>query len=142
MEESKRRPLMIAIIVVCVVVAAAITFTRGSKSSGTKRFAGKEQWMKCINPDCGAEYTMDMKKYLDWKQENVSIASQGTIGMVCGECEDEKAFGAVKCEKCEHVFFKGAAGADFSDTCPECDYSKRKDTREKAREAEGRKRVR
>lgn len=136
MEDSKKKLIMIAIVVVCLAAAAAVTFKSHSKNTGINRFAGKEQWIKCTNPDCGAEYTMDMKEYLEWKNENVTILSQETIGMVCSKCEEETAFGgAIKCEKCEHVFFRGDAGADFLDTCPECDYSKSKEARKQAREA-------
>lgn len=135
MEESKKKPIMIAIVVVCLVAAAAVTLKTRSKDTGINRFSGKPQWVKCTNPDCGAEYTMDMKEYFEWREENVTISAGGDVGMVCRECEKETALGAIKCEKCGHVFFKGDAGADFMDTCPECDYSKSKEARRQAREA-------
>ena len=136
MEESKKKPLMIGAVVVCLIVAIAITFRgKSSKNTGIKRFSGQEQWLKCTNPDCGAEYTMDKKKYFEWHQVHYSVSSAAGTGMACKECGEETAYEAIKCEKCGHVFFKGAAGADFIDTCPECDYSKIEDERKQAHQA-------
>jgi len=135
MEESKKKPLMMAAIVICLIAAVAITFTRGSKDTGIKRFSGKLQWIKCTNPDCGAEYTMDKKEYFEWCEKPTTVSVDGTVGMVCKECGQETALAAIKCEKCDHVFFPDAAGADFSDTCPECGYSKIEEDRKKAHQA-------
>ena len=134
MEESKKKPLMIGAVVVCLIVAVAITFRgKSSQSSGIKRFAGQDQWLKCTNEDCGTEYTMDKKEYLEWRQTHFAVSSAQRIGMACRECGEETVFGAIKCENCEHVFFEGAAGmSGFTDTCPECDYSKIEEERKQA----------
>lgn len=137
MEESKKKPLMIGAIIVCLIAAVAITFSgRSSKNTGISRYAGKPQWLQCNNPDCGAEYTMDKKKYFEWHQVHYAISAAAGTGMTCKECGEDTAFEAIKCEKCEHVFLRGAAGiTGFTDRCPECDYSKTEDERKKARQA-------
>ena len=132
MEESKKKPLMIGAIVVCLIAAVAITFTGGSsENTGIKRYAGQDQWLKCTN--CGAEYTMDKKEYLEWHQVHYSVSSAVGTGMACRECGQETAMAAIKCEKCGHIFLKGAAGMGFTDKCPECGYSKTEEARKKAR---------
>ena len=136
MEGSKKKAVMIAVVIGCLVVAAAITFTGGPKSTGIERLAGQQQWIMCTNTDCEAEYTMDKKEYHEWRKKNLSFAARGESGMVCQECGEQTVFGAVKCgnEKCGHVFLIGAAGGlDFTDRCPECGYSKTEEERKQAR---------
>jgi predicted Zn-ribbon and HTH transcriptional regulator len=136
MEESKKKPLMIAAIIVCLIAALAITFTgKSSKNTGIDRYAGQEQWLKCTNPDCGAEYTMDKKEYLEWHQKHYAVSSAQGTGMTCKECGENTAMEAVKCEKCGYVFLRGAAGIGFSDRCPECGFSKIEEERKQGRQA-------
>jgi len=132
MEERRKKTLMIGAIVVCLIAAVAVTFIgKSSQNAGIKRYAGQNQWLKCTN--CGAEYTMDKKEYLEWHQTHYAVSSAHGTGMTCRECGEDTAFEAIKCEKCGHVFLKGAAGIDFTDRCPECGYSKIEEERKQAR---------
>ena len=134
MEESKKKPVMVGIVVGCLVLAGVVTLmTRSGGSGSTAQFKGQPMWVKCNNPDCEAGYEMDMKEYFDYVQEH----SRGPeiSPLPCEQCGKESVFKAVKCEKCEHIFFRSAAGAgDFSDRCPECSYSKTEEMRKRSRE--------
>ena len=135
MEDSKKKPIMIAIIVVCIGVAGAITYITSSGGGGGIETVdrGEIMWVKCSNPDCGAEYETDKRDYLEYIQEHQKGMS--TPPLICKECGEESVYRAVKCEKCGAVFFYGAVrDAKFKDTCPECGYSKTEQIRKEARQ--------
>ena len=135
MEESKKKPIMIGVIVGCLVLAGVITvMTRSGGSGSTVQFEGQPMWVKCNNPDCGVEYEMDMKEYFDYIQEH--MRGPVTPLLPCKQCGEESVYRAVKCPKCEHVFLYGAASdaGDFFDRCPECGYSETEETRKQRRE--------
>ena len=118
MEDSKKKTMMIGIVVVCLVAAVAITLSRTSKKTGLAAIErGSTVWVKCTNPDCEAEYQTDKKEF--YKE----VKKAGPI--TCKECGEPTLVRAVKCEKCGVVFPYGAVGpGDFGDRCPECGYSK------------------
>ena len=134
MEESKKKPIMIAVVVACLILAGIITFATKSGSSGgfdsIKR--GEMIWVKCSNPDCGAEYQIDNKDYLEYIKEHSSPMSLVAAPLVCKECGQESVYKAVKCAKCGLVFFSGTVPNDFADRCPECSYSQTEEGRKKA----------
>jgi hypothetical protein len=141
MEEGKKKTILIAVIVVCLGSAGAITFFTRSGSSAKDGLAamkrGTPQWLKCRNPDCEAEYTMDQKDYFTALRDNQDPMSMVAPALVCNECSEESIYGANKCEKCEIVSELNSVPGDFSDRCPECKYSKiearRKELREQRR---------
>jgi hypothetical protein len=126
MEESKKKPIMIAVIVVCLAAAGAITW----KTTSKKRYTLDEipddrmSWVKCRNPDCGAEYQIRLKDYYRYIEEHGDPSVMMVPALICKTCEEESVYAAVKCEKCETVFEKGWKRGDFEDRCPKCDYSK------------------
>lgn len=140
MEDKKRNTIYAVLIVGCLVVAGVITYvTRSPGGSGVpKHFAGQSVWVKCINQDCGGAYEMDMKEFFDRREELMVLNPTGIEAppLECKECGEESIYDAVKCGKCELVFFQGASGRDqFPDKCPECGYSKKQEDRRKAAEA-------
>jgi len=135
MEESKKKAIMVAVIVVFLVLAGAIAYiNRPSSSSTAAMKRGTMLWVKCANPDCGVEYEMDMKDYYEYLQSH----REGTtvIYPPCKECGEQSIYRAVKCEKCGSVFFYGQAGEDYPDRCPQCSYSKMEEERKGARQGE------
>jgi hypothetical protein len=64
MEDSRKKPIMIGVIVVCLIVAGLITFAKrsGSKSGIDSIPDEKMTWVKCNNPSCKAEYQMSEKE--------------------------------------------------------------------------------
>ncbi len=132
MEDSKKKPIMIGVVVVCIVLAVAVTYKRSSESSGLESLAGKLVWVKCRNADCGAEYQMDSKDYYKYIEEHTT--GSFTPPLVCKECGEESIYLAVKCPKCGLVFFEGAVKNDFSDRCPKCGFSKTEDMAKKRKQ--------
>ena len=123
MEDSKKKPIMIAVIVVCLGVAAAMFFTSGRKKSGIESLRGYPMWMKCKK--CKAEYEIDQADYLTFIRDNQ--VSTNVPGMPCEKCGVEKAYEAYKCPKpeCGKVFRPEGGSGDFKDRCPFCKFSPR-----------------
>lgn len=129
MEESKKKPIMIGVIVACLVVAGGITlFSRsdGGADGVPADFANKFTWMKCRNPDCGNEWKISLKDYYgfieDYRINNPSVFADPAY--ICPKCNEESGYEAVKCEQCGLIFEKNAVPRDFEDRCPKCKFSK------------------
>lgn len=139
-----KNKLYVIIIVLCLVVAVWIFIrSRSHGGAGYEIFAGESIYIKCDNPECGAVYQMDQKDYFKQREEKTQAnrvpGMRPTVPPItCRECGKEAAFRAVKCEKCEHVFFYGArkgTGPGFADRCPKCGFSKDEEDRRTAAEA-------
>ena len=135
MEESKKKPIMIAIVVACLVLAGTITYITSSGGSGgidsIKR--GEMVWVKCSNPDCVAEYQMGKRDYYEYIEEHQ--VGMSNPALVCKECGEETVYRAEKCPECGAIFFLGSVRGDYQDRCPECGYSKTEQMAEKAKKA-------
>jgi len=119
MDAEKKKPIMIGIIVVCLVVAGGITYFR--LSGDTNEIPkGEMMWVKCANPNCEAEYEMEKRAYYD------SAATTSTGIPKCEKCGENSLFAAIKCEKCGKVFIPGTVVGEVRDRCPYCGYSKAK----------------
>ena len=127
MEESKKKPVMIAIIVGCLAPAGIITYvTSRSRNPGIEVYKGQKLWVKCANENCGAAYEMDKEEYFKQEEEEKRLNSDamGQLPITCQKCGEKSLFRAFKCDKCGEVFFYGAVGYnDFADRCPKCGYS-------------------
>jgi len=131
MEEGKKKAIMIAVVVACLVVAVAITISTRSGGGGLESIpAGEMTWVKCGNPDCEAEYRMSKRDYLAYIQEHQKGLNEPP--MVCQKCGEESVYRAEKCEKCGIVFFRNSVRDDLPDRCPECGFSKLEDQRKRA----------
>jgi hypothetical protein len=135
MEDSKKKPIMIGVIIVCLVLAGVITFATRSGSSGgvedLKR--GVMYWVKCTAEDCEHEWEMDRKDYFQYLKEHQDPMSMSAPGVECDECGEESGFRAEKCEQCELIFIRGTVPHDFADRCPDCSHSKTERLRKEAR---------
>jgi hypothetical protein len=134
MEQSKKKAIMVAVIVVCLALAGAIAYMNrpGASSSSTGAMKrGTMMWVKCANPDCGAEYQMDMKDYYEYLEKH--LKGDAVTQPPCEKCKEQSIYRAVKCEKCGTVFFYGRSVGDYVDRCPKCNYSKIEEERKKAR---------
>jgi hypothetical protein len=140
MDESKKKPIMIGVIVVCLVAAGAIFYaTSGGGGGGLEDIAEGEQiWVKCNNKACGVEYQMGKKDYFKYVQQNIDPLASSAPPLVCQKCNQKSVFRAEKCPNCGKVFFYGAAGAgDFSDRCTYCKFSATEESRKRAKAAAG-----
>jgi hypothetical protein len=137
MEAGTKKIVMVTIIIVCLVAAAVIALVgRTGRQTGYETIDPKEMmWVKCANPDCGAEYEMSKQEYHKTAQEKINLADLfQKPALVCNECGEESIYKAFKCPKCGKVSFWGGAGRDdFQDRCPECGYSETEDVRKSRR---------
>ena len=141
MEDSKKKPIMIGVIVVCLIVAGLVTFARRGGGSGIDGISDDEMtWVKCSNPSCNAEYEMSQKAFYKAQQERLNPMARTTPPLTCEKCGKDSLFQAVKCANpaCGMVFIRSIAGAnDHFDRCPKCGQSETEEIRKK-RLAEGR----
>ncbi len=119
MDADKKKPIMLGIAIVCIVLAGGITYFR--MAGGSDEIAqGEMMWVKCANPNCNAEYQIELKEYAD-------LAKTSKSGVpACKQCGEESLFDAIKCEKCGIVFIPGSVAGEARDRCPECGFSKTK----------------
>ncbi|MFC1604309.1 hypothetical protein ACFL5F_04700 [Planctomycetota bacterium] len=136
MEDSKKKPIMIGVIVVCLVIAGLVTFARrGGGGGGIDGIPDdKMTWVKCNNPSCKAEYEMSEKQYHKDLQERFNPMARSTPALACEKCGKDSAYQAFKCPNpsCGTVFIRGIAGQnDFNDRCPKCKQSETEEIRKK-----------
>ena len=119
MDAEKKKPIMLGIAIVCLVLAGGITYFRlaGHKDEIA---AGEMMWVKCANPNCNAEYQIEMKEYAELSKTSASGVPK------CKQCSEESLLDALKCEKCGKVFIPGTVVGEIRDRCPECGFSKLK----------------
>jgi hypothetical protein len=126
MDDSKKKLVMILVIVGCLGIAAAVFFgTGGGGSGGVEDIPDDETtWVKCMNKSCNAEYQMGLKEY--YKAVQATTNPMGQIqGLTCKECGQPRVYKAVKCQNpaCGLVFREGSVPNDFPDRCPKCKQS-------------------
>lgn len=125
MDEGKKKPIMIGVIVGSVVLAGAITFmARGPSSEGLNSIpAEKMIWVTCRNDKCGANYEMQMREYYG-QMEDIQKQSGAMMMMapplICEKCNEESIYKAFKCPKCGAIFEGNIKKGDFEDRCPKC----------------------
>jgi len=141
MEDSRKKPIMIAVIVVCLGVAGAVTYLRSAGSGGGVDSLpdDKMTWVKCNNPQCKTDYQMSEKEYFKEIQARINPATMlSTPALVCQKCGKPSVYKAEKCgnPNCGHVFLSGSVPNDFPDRCPDCKRSETEEIR-KARKAGG-----
>ena len=141
MEDSRKKPIMIAVIVVCLGVAGAVTYLRSGGSGGGIESIpdAVKTWVKCNNPECKTEYEMSEKEYFKEIQQRLNPAAMlSTPALVCQKCGKQSVFKAYKCgnPSCNTVFFANSVPNDFPDRCPVCKRSETEEIR-KARKAGG-----
>lgn len=125
MEESHKKILAVVIAIVCLASAGIVTWVTKEKTSGVSSIPRSEQiWVKCINPDCQAEYQMGKRDYFERAMKERSPDEIGLPLLPCEKCGKKSLCRAVKCEKCGYVFARGSVDNDFEDRCPKCRYSK------------------
>ncbi len=137
MEESKKKPIMIGVIVVCLAVAGIYTYIgRSGGGDDIDSISDEEMiWAKCNNPACKAEYQTSKKGYFKYVEEHANPMAQTAPPLVCEKCGEPSVFRAEKCMNpdCGIVFLRGAVPNDFADRCPECKRSETEEIRKRRR---------
>ena len=131
MDEGKKKQIMIALIVGCLLAAGIIAYINLPEGTKGINAIPKDEtvWVKCTK--CGAEYEMNHREFAQEVQDKMNGPYIQPI--TCQQCNEDGIYKAVKCEKCETVFFSGEKGTSYIDECPKCDYSPTKEKREKRR---------
>ena len=96
--------------------------------------SGEMVWVKCLDPNCGAEYQMRKRDYFQYLVNHQDPMSIMAPAIVCNRCGNESVYRAEKCAKCGLVFRRSSIPHDFADRCPECGFSSTEDMRKKARQ--------
>ena len=134
MEDSKKKPIMIGVIVVCLVIAGLVTFARRGGDTGIDSIADdKMTWVKCGNKSCNAEYEMGEKQYYKAMEERFNPMARTSPPLTCEKCGKDSVFRAVKCvnSACGAVFFRDSVPNDHPDRCTECGQSETEEIRKK-----------
>ena len=130
MEGSKTKKLII--VIACLAVAAVVTFVFNKPfAGGGGNVLGKGALqMLCVNEKCGKAFEMSRDRFKKEVEESGAAAMMPTIqpALKCPYCNEQSAFMAKKCKKCEEVFI-----ADHTlvggDKCPKCGYSESEEMR-------------
>jgi len=131
METDTKRRFMIAVAIVCIALAAAISYSTHPRLFHRHRnwldSIPKDEmiWVKCANEECGAEYQMNRRTYFKSLRESPYFEDYDVDPpLICKECGKASIYKAMKCEKCGGVFFPVSVSKDWGDRCPACGYSK------------------
>jgi len=120
-----KNAILVGIIVVCLGVAGFV-FLKGSGDGGSGIPEGATILTLCM--ECKNVQEMDKQEYYDQiRERQVELAEAGNpmakAYLTCEQCGKPAVTEAMKCEKCEEVFRKGAVPGDYADKCPDCGYS-------------------
>jgi len=131
MEDSRKKPIMIGVIVVCLIVAGLVTFARrGGSGGGINDIPDdKMTWVKCNNPSCNAEYEMKDKDFYEAMKGRFNPMARTTPALTCEKCGKDSLFKALKCPYCSTVFFKEGVPGKIFDFCPNCKKSATEESR-------------
>ena len=120
MDEEKKKTIMLALVVVCLVLAAAIfVFTRPKKPNTGP--------VPMICEECDNEYSLGREEFKEQLMATglVSPMRIDPIPLVCPACNEEAAYAAKTCPECKINFLENLDSEDgFRDRCPECGFSK------------------
>jgi hypothetical protein len=132
MEESKKKLVMILVIVVCLGVAGAVFFGGRGGSGGLEDISDDEMtWVICLNKSCNATYEMSLKEYFKFVTANANPMASAAPALTCKECGEPSVYKAEKCQNpaCGAIFRSGSVPNDFPDRCPKCKHSATEDLR-------------
>jgi hypothetical protein len=135
MQENRKKMLIVAAAIGCLVVAGAITYLTRTSSHGIDSIDSNEKMLvKCGNPSCNAQYETNKRGYYEFLQKNMSPMSPVIPPLKCEKCGKTSVYRAIVCENCKMTFFYGEVKNDFKDRCPKCKFSKTEDMRKKAKQ--------
>ncbi len=134
MEESRKKTIMIGVIVVCLALAVVITLQLREKAGGVAGIKrGVKIWTKCRNPNCEAEYQMEKRDYAEYVQTHMDPILMTVPALICEKCGEESIYRAIECKECGLVFERYSVPESLPDKCPKCGFSEMERIREKAR---------
>jgi hypothetical protein len=141
MEFDSRNKLVIVASIVCLIAAIVIVFMWLKPENPYKGLEGQSMWLMCRNAECNNTWQMKVDAFLKYEKENMNPNDPiSPVFQVCPKCGQKTGSPAIKCPKCETVFFEGSAPAIgeaardiYRDRCPKCGYSQIEDRVEAAK---------
>ncbi len=134
MEEGRRKPVMIGVVVACLVLAVFIwiKFGSGGGGAGNIKSIPKDARTRLLCRACSASWEMASRDYHKYIRDHITGAQ--TPPLPCEECGEENSYKGVKCGKCDKIFLYGTMANTFADQCPDCGYSQVEVNRKEAAE--------
>ena len=117
--------IYVIVIVLCLLVAGIVVFSRGSGGGGIEDISEDEQvWVMCRR--CNHSYQMGKKEFYRQLEEKAKESTNMMMAphLTCEKCGKDSVTEAIECEKCGNIFIKGSVPSDFPDRCPKCKFSK------------------
>lgn len=125
MDEERKKYVMIGIVVVCIALAAGITyFNMGGSGGGSGTRA-----VTMLCDSCEATYELSSEEFKQAARDsgagqNPMMRMRGPMIFPCKECGEIAAYRATKCPECGEAFVTGDAGDQkYPDKCPSCGHS-------------------
>ena len=124
MDEEKKKYAMIGLIVVCIALAAGITYVNMGGSGGT----GKPRPVAMLCDSCEATYELTSEEFKQAIRDTGAgqnpMMMRGPMVLPCKKCGEIAAYRATTCPECNEIFVTGDAGDEkYPDKCPACGYS-------------------
>ena len=141
MDDSRKKQVMVAVVVICIAVAAVVTLVFNNPFGGGSAGSKGPVQMLCVNPDCGYAFEISRDEFRKQMMKKDPMGPMmGPMGappaFTCPKCGKESAYMATKCPKCGNVFIIDySISDDYPDRCPECGYSALEESRNKRNKA-------
>ena len=124
MDEEKKKYAMIGLIVVCIALAAGITYFNMGGSVTTN----KARPVVILCDSCEATYELTSEEFKQAVRDSSAgrnpMMMRGPMVLSCKECGQIAAYRASTCPECNEIFVSGDAGDEkYPDKCPACGYS-------------------
>ena len=128
----EKKQIQVLIVVVCIALAIGITIFTNLGGSSSGGGGNKTMQLLCVNEDCLATYEVtreEFRELITASGQMPMMPGMGQMSLICKECDEETAYIAEVCEKCETVFLPDYESAEDFDRCPECGYSRYEESR-------------
>jgi predicted RNA-binding Zn-ribbon protein involved in translation (DUF1610 family) len=125
MDEDRKKPVMLVLVVACLALAGGITYWTHFRSSGSseQNVEVRPVYLKCQS--CG--YTLETNTNDMWNAIDRSQVGHDSEGMPlypCPKCGKVAMVSADKCPKCGEIFVPNYDNPrGYPDRCPKCGYS-------------------
>ncbi|MDD5459421.1 MAG: hypothetical protein PHF37_08530 [Phycisphaerae bacterium] len=125
MDEEKKRKVMVAVIVGCLLTAAGIFYFTNIRGSGVGGGSRGPIYFLCVNEKCKHQFEMSSNDYAEKMREiGPEAMMMGQTPTECPKCNEQSAYIAEKCLACGTYFVPDYMNnTDYPDRCPSCGHS-------------------
>src|SRR3989339_1831498 len=123
MDDEKKRNVMIAVIVGCLIGAGGIFYFTNRDSSGPRG----DDTMHLLCVKCKHTLDMSAKEYnekIKGTGDPMAMPMMGPAPLTCPKCSQKSLFACMVCPKCQTYFMPSFAGVrGYPARCPSCKFS-------------------